>query len=180
MEKDSRTKMIESAAALIGSRGVNAASFSEVLEASGAPRGSIYHHFPEGKDQLLDAALDVAATRALAVLDSLAGRPPREIAAGFIDVWRSVLTRSDFAAGCAVVAVTVSSSSPVLIDHASAVFRSWRARLAQLLTEGGMADADRYSALLVAACEGAVVIARAERSMQPFELTAQGLLAQFD
>ena len=180
MANDVRQRMAEGAALLLAKQGPAGTSFSDVIELTGAPRGSIYHHFPAGKDQLLDAALDVAATRALAVLDSLSGRPPREIAAGFIDVWRSVLTRSDFAAGCAVVAVTVSSSSPVLIDHASAVFRSWRARLAQLLTEGGMADADRYSALLVAACEGAVVIARAERSMQPFELTAQGLLAQFD
>ncbi len=180
MGNDTRQRMAEGAALLLAKQGPAATSFSEVIELTGAPRGSIYHHFPEGKDQLLDAALDVAGARALAVLESLAGSPPREVATGFIDVWRSVLTRSEYSAGCAVVAVTVSASSPALVDHASAVFRSWRARLAQLLADGGMADAHRYAALLVAACEGAVVIARAERSMQPFELAAEGLLARFD
>ena len=57
MERDSRMKMIESAAILIGARGVNATSFADVIEASGAPRGSIYHHFPEGKAQLVEEAV---------------------------------------------------------------------------------------------------------------------------
>lgn len=179
MANEVRQRMAEGAALLLAKRGPQGTAFSDVIELTGAPRGSIYHHFPEGKDQLLDAALDVAAGRALAVLESLAGKPPREVTAGFIDVWRSVLTRSDYEAGCAVVAVTVSNSSAALVEHAASVFRSWRARLADLLAEGGMADAAREAALLVAACEGAVVIARAERSMQPFELTAEGLLARY-
>ena len=54
---DSRASMVRSAASLIRTRGVNATSFSDVLADSGAPRGSIYHHFPGGKDQLVDAAI---------------------------------------------------------------------------------------------------------------------------
>lgn len=178
MANDVRQRMAEGAALLLAKRGPQGTSFSEVIELTGAPRGSIYHHFPEGKDQLLDAALDVAGARALTVLESLAGRQPREVASGFIEVWRSVLTRSGYEAGCAIVAVTVSASSPALIDHAADVFRSWRGRLAEILTAGGLAEAQSYAALLVAACEGAVVMSRAEHSMEPFELMAEGLLAQ--
>src|SRR6476469_4543337 len=54
---DARRKMIESAVTLLAVRGLQRTSFSDVLERSGAPRGSIYHHFPAGKDQLVDAAI---------------------------------------------------------------------------------------------------------------------------
>src|SRR2546428_12940498 len=54
---DSRASMVRSAASLIRTRGVNATSFSEVLAESGAPRGSIYHHFPNGKEQLAGDAI---------------------------------------------------------------------------------------------------------------------------
>ena len=49
---DSRERMIESAARPYSSRGVQGTSFADVIAASGAPRGSIYHHFPQGKQQL--------------------------------------------------------------------------------------------------------------------------------
>ena len=48
--------MIEAAMYLIASKGVQATSFADVLKASGAPRGSVYHHFPGGKDELVLAA----------------------------------------------------------------------------------------------------------------------------
>jgi TetR/AcrR family transcriptional regulator, lmrAB and yxaGH operons repressor len=57
MAADSRASMIRSAAALFGSRGLCATSFADVLADSGAPRGSIYHHFPGGKRQLAEDAI---------------------------------------------------------------------------------------------------------------------------
>src|SRR5438128_10790510 len=65
MSRDSRTKMVRSAARLIRSRGVTATSFSEVLAASGAPRGSIYHHFQNGKEELAADAIRWTSERAL-------------------------------------------------------------------------------------------------------------------
>src|SRR3989440_11061505 len=56
MTTDSRQRMIETAALVMRERGVEATSFSEVLARSGAPRGSIYHHFPGGKAQLIEEA----------------------------------------------------------------------------------------------------------------------------
>jgi hypothetical protein len=60
------------------------------------------------------------------------------------------------------------------------VFRTWRQRLAELLKEGGLEeqDAARFAAILIAATEGAVVLSRAELSMEPFELVAEQLLSQ--
>jgi AcrR family transcriptional regulator len=147
-----------------------------VLEDSGAPRGSIYYHFPEGKDQLIAAAIDLAGDRALALTDSFTGLPAAEIVDGFAGLWRAVLVRSDFRAGCAVLAVTVSADVPELVGRAAAIFRSWRERLGRALEAAGI-EAGRARALaltVIASCEGAVVMCRAERSLEPLEtVTAQ-------
>jgi AcrR family transcriptional regulator len=171
--------MIESAAILLATRGLQGTAFSDVLERSGAPRGSVYHHFPGGKDQLVDAAIELAGDRALRVLDGVAGAPPREVTQFFLDLWRQVLVLSDLRAGCAVLAVTVATDSPDLLNHAAAIFRAWRGRLAALYELGGMdaTAAARLATTVVAASEGAVVVSRAERSLEPFELVAAQLLA---
>jgi AcrR family transcriptional regulator len=176
---NARTKMIESAVTLLAMRGLQGTSFGDVLQRSGAPRGSIYHHFPEGKDQLVDGAMELAGDRALAVLDAVEGVPPIEVTRYFLDLWRQVLVRSKLRAGCAVLAVTVATDSPDLLDHAASIFRAWRGRLAELYVNGGMdgAAAARLAVTIVAASEGAVVVSRAERSLEPFELVVEQLLA---
>src|SRR6266550_9396932 len=138
MAADARRRMVESAVTLLAKRGLQATAFSDVIEHSGAPRGSIYHHFPGGKDELVDAAIDLAGDRALRVLDAVDGRPPAAVTRYFIDLWRAVLVRSRLTAGCAVLAVTVATDSPELLDHAAAIFRAWRSRLARLYASGGM------------------------------------------
>jgi len=170
--------MIEGAVTLLALQGLEGTAFSDVLERSGAPRGSIYHHFPDGKDQLVKAAIELAGERALGVLDQLHGSPPKAVTGAFLDLWRAVLVRSNLRAGCAVLAVTVATDSPDLLDQAASVFRAWRGRITELLVEGGMEGdaAARLAATLVAASEGAVVISRAERSLEPFELVAAELL----
>jgi AcrR family transcriptional regulator len=176
---DARRKMIESAVTLLAMRGLEGTAFSDVLERSGAPRGSIYHHFPEGKNQLVDAAIELAGDRALKVLDAVEGAPPVEVTSYFLELWRQVLTRSNLRAGCAVLAVTVATDSPDLLDHAAEVFRAWRRRLGELYVAGGLDEdrARRLAITLVAASEGAVVVSRAERSLDPFEEVAAQLVA---
>ena len=121
----------------------------------------------------------LAGERALRVLDAVEGQPPKAITAYFLDIWREVLVRSGLRAGCAVLAVTVATESPDLLEHAGSVFRAWRSRLAALYVAGGMSvdDAARLAVTLVAASEGAVVVSRAERSLEPFELVAAQLLS---
>ena len=180
MAGDVRDRMVQSAVVLLAKKGVQATSFSEVLEASGAPRGSLYHHFPGGKDELIAAAVDLAGDGAIALLDGLDGRPNNEILDEFLAMWRSVLNRSQFSAGCSVLAVTIAPSSPALLDHAATVFRAWRGRLSELLRAGGLAEADarRFATTVVAASEGAVVLSRAEQNFEAFDLVSDDLRAQ--
>lgn len=179
-EEGARERMVEGAARLLARQGLQGTSFSEVLELTGAPRGSVYHHFPGGKDQLVKAALDFVAAQMASVLDPKEGAPADEITTLFLQAWRTVLSRSRLQAGCAVVAVTVAADSRDLLEHVSAIFRSWRVRLTELLVKGGLAprDAGPFAAMLIAASEGAVVLSRGEQSMEPFELVATQLVDQ--
>lgn len=174
---DSRTRMIASAAELFREQGYSATGFRDVVEHSGAPRGSIYHHFPGGKDELVAAAIARVSERTLARLTELGGSAT-SLTEGFLGLWRALLDRSGLTAGCAVVAVSVAASDD-LLDRAGTVFREWTAHLAALLEEAGVAPARAasFAVLLISATEGAVVMARAQRDLAPFESVAATLMA---
>ncbi len=175
-----RKKMIQGAAQLLARHGLQSTSFAEVLEHTGTPRGSVYHHFPEGKDQMVAEAVDLAGAFLAARLDAAAGASAVAVTEHFLAIWRGVLAQSQCASGCAVLAVAVATDSPELLSHAAAVFRLWRGRLAELLEQGGLArkDARRFATVLVASAEGAVVLARAEQDIEPFETVAKQLVGQ--
>jgi TetR/AcrR family transcriptional regulator, lmrAB and yxaGH operons repressor len=174
-----KQRMIREAALALARKGLQRASFAEVLEASGAPRGSLYHHFPGGKAELVLDALAAASKRVTQALDAAAGKPASEVAEAFFAIWRNVLALTDFGAGCAVAAVTVAAETPAQIDSVAAIFRAWRDQLAALLAAGGVGEsqARALAATLVSAAEGAVVLARAERAFEPFDLVAAELVA---
>ncbi|GAA0579268.1 TetR/AcrR family transcriptional regulator [Paractinoplanes ferrugineus] len=178
MEQGVRELMIDGAVRLLGRHGLQGTSFTEVLAATGTPRGSIYHHFPGGKEQLVGAALEAAGAETLQGLGGLKGADPERVAQRYVGLWRDLLVRSRTGAGSAVLAVTVATRSEEMLTRAAAVFRSWRERLTELLADGGHPDPAGFAATLVAACEGAVVLSRAERSLEPFDAVAAFLLAE--
>jgi TetR/AcrR family transcriptional regulator, lmrAB and yxaGH operons repressor len=178
VSSDARGKMIDSTITLLAMRGLQGTAFSDVLERSGAPRGSIYHHFPGGKDQLVEAAIEASGQRTIRVLDAVDGASSTAITTYFLDLWRQVLVRSTFRAGCAVLAVTVATDSTDLLAHAASIFRAWHARLTELYVSAGAEPgvAASFAMTLIAASEGAVVLSRAQRDMGPFEQVAAHLI----
>src|SRR3954452_6007300 len=102
---DARDRMIRSAAILFRENGVRGTAFADVLEHSGAPRGSVYHHFPGGKRQLGEEtpryAGEYIAAGIVAALED--GAPVAAIEAFGAD-WLKILRDSDYAAGCPVAA----------------------------------------------------------------------------
>src|SRR5438132_14340952 len=108
MTASPRQKMIWSAALLMRKHGVEGTSFSEVIERSGAPRGSIYHHFPGGKAQLIEEATRYAGDFIAAGLAAaLAADDPAAAVKRFASFWRGLLRDSDYTAGCPVVAASL-------------------------------------------------------------------------
>lgn len=180
MAGTAKDAMVRTAIDLLARRGYQGTSFAEVIEGSGAPRGSIYHHFPAGKDELVAASVARAGHRAVQALDAIEGQPAPKVVDAYMDMWRAILVGSDLTAGCSVLAVTVSSADLDLVSQTGAVFRAWRERMTEVLTAGGMhrGDAVGFSALLVAASEGAVVLSRAEGSLTAFDAVASQLRAE--
>src|SRR4051812_37485150 len=174
---DVRTKMVEGAVRLLAINGLEGTSFAEVIAATGAPRGSVYHHFPGGKTELLHAALDLASERGLAAMEATRGKPPTVVVARFLDLWRALLDRSNLTAGCAVLAVTVAAGGGGLLDHPGAFFRPWADLLGELFAVPGMKKpaARELAARVIAAPEGAVALSGAQRSREPFDHVAATL-----
>lgn len=179
MAQSTRERMVEGAIELLATKGVNGSSVNQVLEFTNTPRGSVYHHFPGGRNELLSAALSLAAQRHDDWVTEHAGASPESVVAGFLAFWRRVLLDSGLQSGCPVLAVTVAAPDGELFEHAGHVFRASLTRLADLLKRTGLSaeSAQDLATFLVAAAEGGVVLARAQRSLDAFEVVAANLLA---
>lgn len=179
MTSDSRARMVRSAASLIRTRGVTGTSFSDVLADSKAPRGSIYHHFPEGKQQLAADAIQWTSERVLAHQGRCAATTPEGVLDCFIDMWRQVVISSGGRAGCVVAGVAVDTdvdeAGPMTLVRAT--FRSWVDLLAGQLHSTGLtpARAAAVATATLAGMEGALILCRAERSVAPLETMAAEL-----
>src|SRR6516225_1895503 len=138
MAHGSKEQMVEGAIQLLATKGLQATSFSEVLSLTGAPRGSIYHHFPKGKNELIAAALDLTSQRTLQRLETKRGASAHAITEFFLDLWRKLLVYSQFRAGCAVLAVTIAADSDELREKTASIFDAWQKKLTELYTEAGM------------------------------------------
>lgn len=169
--------MVLSAAALLREYGASATSIDRVLAHSGAPRGSVYHHFPGGRTQLIDEAVALAGDFIAGLVDgAMRADDPVQAVDAFFALWRDQLEESGFRAGCPIVAVAVETNddAPQLTRAAAAVFARWREALAALLVRHGLTEerSRRLGAFIIAAVEGAVIMCRAEQSTAPIEAAA--------
>jgi TetR/AcrR family transcriptional repressor of lmrAB and yxaGH operons len=178
MESDTRARMVEGAIQLLATRGVHGASLLKVLEHTGAPRGSVYHHFPGGKQELILAALDLTGQRHDRFVEAFRGTSAAEITAGYLELWRRILVGSGLESGCPILAVTVSVPAGPLLDRAGEIFRTSQRHLVDLYEEVGVlrSAADRFVKFLMASAEGAVVLSRAQQDIEPFQVVADQLL----
>jgi AcrR family transcriptional regulator len=181
----SRERMVRSAALLFREQGYSGTGFRDVIAHSGAPRGSIYHHFPGGKAPLAQEAVAWAAGAIAARLDqALASERDAEgVLRAFLTPWREVLERSDFRAGCPLVAITVETGAPPQLTAAVAeAFAGWQELLATRLRAAGIPAprAASLATLTVAAIEGAVLLCRARRDTAPLDAVATELASTIE
>lgn len=184
-ERHPRERMIRSALVLIGEQGVEATSFAQVIEHSGAPRGSIYHYFPGGKAQLIEEATRYAGERIAKLLTRAVGEgdDPAAAVEALSRFWSTVLDDSDFTAGCPVLAATLEGDrSPAARAAAGEVFARWERLWAEMLQRAGVPRerACSLASIAISAIEGAVILSRAERSRAPLERVVAELHRLFD
>lgn len=177
-----RDAMIEAAWLLIAERGLEGMTTREVLARTGAPRGSVYHYFPGGRSELIEAAIDYSRRWMQEQIDAIDAKSPDDVVAGYMDVWRRVVQATDFRAGCAATGAVIGGHEPGILDRARSAFEATSDALAGLFRQVGLepAEAAQRATLLMYTAEGAVILARAQRSVDPLTFTAKQLSARRD
>lgn len=179
----SKAAFVSTTQELLRRRGYAASGLTEIVARSGAPKGSLYFHFPGGKQELAIAAMERSAEQLrdamAAILDS--SEDPEEAIGRLIGALAAGLEGSGFADGCpiATVALETSSESEPMRAAAQAAFGSWVEVLTRRLTAAGVeADLAEQRALFVlAAMEGALILARARRDVAPLVAVSSQLPA---
>ncbi|WP_204011041.1 TetR/AcrR family transcriptional regulator [Virgisporangium aurantiacum] len=182
MAPDSRDRMVRAAIELFRERGYAATSFGDVLARSGAPRGSIYHHFPGGKEELAAEALrryTAATVRALTA--AIEAGTAVEAVRAFIAASRDSLVASGFRQSCPIagVALDLMPADGALAGYAAEAFDRWRELIAVALKRDGVpaVRASALATLVVATAEGALLLARVDRSPTAIDAAGAELLA---
>jgi len=170
---DSKEKTVVAAARLFRRHGYHATGLADILSAGGSPRGSLYFHFPKGKEAIGEAALEMAAEavrRAIAA----AAEASADAAEFLIRIIRGMaanLQQSDFTEGCpiATVALETAAQSDALGAAARTGFQRWEQEIRRGLTRFGLEGeaADFTATAALSQLEGALLLARTYRSLEP-------------
>ena len=178
---DSRQRMLDSAAELFHAQGYHATGLNQVVAVSGAPKGSMYFHFPGGKEQLAAEAMRMSAQRLCDTMREVVTAAP-DAASGIravVELLADVLTGSDFQRGCPLAAVTLDAAgdSEQIREACAQGYASWRALIAEFLTGHGLAAdrADTLATVVLAAIEGALLVAKAGHDITPLGAVAEHL-----
>ena len=179
---DSRRRMLNASAELFRAQGYHATGLSQIMEAGKAPKGSLYFHFPGGKEQLAAEAMTEAADRVREGLVTAAGAAPD--AAGaiaiVIDALTGELVSSDFRGGCpiATVALDAAVESELIGTACRQGFDSWRDAIVTALIRDGAEQerAEELAVIVLASIEGALLLARTHRDTTPMRIVRDHLV----
>jgi TetR/AcrR family transcriptional regulator, lmrAB and yxaGH operons repressor len=178
---DSRSRMIHAAAQLFRERGYHATAFSDVIQASGAPRGSTYFHFPGGKQELAREAIALAGDEIEEMVAEAAGHcdGPGSFVRALGGMVAARLEGSDYRSGCAIATMVLelAPQNEELSRDFEKVFGRWRQALARQFEIRGITPgrATDLADLVMSAFEGALVVSRAARRIDSFRTAIEAL-----
>jgi len=178
---DSKGKTLAAAAKLFRLQGYHGTALHDVLAAGGSPRGSLYFHFPGGKEEIGEAALTLAGE---AVRQAIAhAAETSESALVFLTrVARGIasdLEKSGYQEGCpiATTALETAAQSDVLGAATRGAFQKWENEIKRGLQRFGMSpdEAESTATTVLSLLEGALLLARTYRSLEPMHRAEQAL-----
>lgn len=172
--RPARSRMVHSAGVLVRERGVHGVGLREIVAHSGGPRGSLQRWFPGGKAQLLTEALDEAGAELSAAVDLklVEARTLADAIDAVVAPWRQLLVDTEFTQGCPIAATVVDASdNDQLRKKTSALLTQWHKSVREVLIRfaSDNSTADEDASVLLAAIEGAVILARAQQSTEPLD-----------
>src|SRR6201995_4160561 len=165
MTEGVRGAMIAAARRLLAERGLEGMATREGLARTGAPRGSVSHHFPRGRIELVEEAIDYASGQMSEWIAAIPAHSPAAVVTGYLGIWERILLATGCQAGCSIAGVITGTHDADLLDRSAAAYAASSDALAERFRAAGLpaAEAAEQAALLVIAAEGAVIIARAQR-----------------
>ena len=180
---ETKRRMLVTAAELLRRRGYHGTGLNQVLEDSGAPRGSLYFHFPGGKQELAASAVDASGREIGRGIERLlaSSDDPGEALVRVVEAVAAVLRDSSWESGCPVgtVAMDASLTSEQVRQVCNEVLGEWVGLVARRLEAAGWDpdDAREQALLAVSAIEGALMLAKAQRDTEPLDAVARRLRA---
>ncbi|WP_242456115.1 TetR/AcrR family transcriptional regulator [Mycolicibacterium sp. P1-18] len=183
---DSKERMVSAARRLFREHGYHGTSLSDVVSESAAPRGSLYFNFPGGKEELATEVALLHASDAIAHVNRVAGATATaaELIEAFMQRFRDDVVAADFREGCAVAPIVVdsASSSTRLGDVVKRTFADVVAVLAARLVDKGLGEASARAVAVsaVTTMEGALILSRALRTTEPFDVAIVDLVRSVD
>ncbi len=168
----SRERMIEATISLLRGSGMAGAGINEIVRASAAPKGSVYHHFPGGKLQIAGEALAVYSRRVMTFIDQAltARRRPGDKLKSLFDAFAKRVEESDFRKSCAVgtVSLDLDEDLEALRGILAAALSDWTALIASHFDFGDVRRTRSFAGLVLTTIEGAYIRSRVERTSRPF------------
>lgn len=170
---DSKEKTLAAAATLFCRQGYHGTALHDILAASGAPRGSLYFHFPRGKEEIAEGAVALGekAVREYILHVAEIARSAETFVIGLARGMAARLEASDFREGCplATTALEVATDSEAIGRAAREAFAAWEREIAQALGRFGIAarEATPAATAILSQLEGALLLARTYRSAEP-------------
>ena len=178
---DSKERMITAARRLFREHGYHGTALSDVITESAAPRGSIYFHFPGGKEELAAEVTLLHAADAITHINRAAAttRTAAQLIAAYLGSRRDELVSSNYREGCAIAPIVIESTpaSGQLSDATRRAFQDLITTLSARLTDKGVPhdQATQLATNVWTSMEGALILSRVLRSPEPFD-TAIALL----
>ena len=181
-----RQTVVWAAAKLFRRQGYSGTGLRDILAASGAPRGSLYHHFPGGKEEIGAAAVTAAGSLVTETFQELANlsNSPANFLCRYTDLLVRWLEASKFRDGCPITTTLLETTpgSAAITAAGRAVVDDWSGVMEMLLARHGW-PAERIAptaTAIIAGLEGALMLARVRGSSQPIRDTAEALCALLD
>ena len=181
MAKDTRARMVETTARLLQHRGYHGTALSDILEESAAPRGSLYFHFPGGKDQIVIEATRAAVAKATQALrEALAGaKNPAQGVRAYLETAARIMRETDYTFGCPVAPVILDASAGLteLAKLCRRAFEEWVDLLQTSFVQAGVPRRRAFALaqLVISSIEGSMLLARAYRESGPLMTVAAEL-----
>lgn len=171
----SRARLVGATAALLQRQGYHATGLGQIVQESGAPRGSLYFYFPGGKEELACTALAESGEAMRQQLEAVIAAAP-DPGAAVEDVCRvlgQALAGSGYAHGCplATVALEAAADSDAVREVCATHYARWEHSIAARLCAAGAApeSAAELATFILATIEGALLLAKVKRDLGPLE-----------